>query len=150
MIPRMFGSPMSVKLVSHMMAHLCGGILRRVLQLCTRYQSEEMFGPTTTTCRYDSWTYSCCVVSSSVVLAGSIAATLIKGSLMLIFAEMSLVKCAIWLWVYCKKFSKVQRSIFIIVVSSMPCSFNAIAPLALGKWALLGLGQCHSCPTVFH
>ena len=46
------------------------------------------------------------------------AATFTNGSGMLIFAEISFERWAIWLWMYCRNVSDVQRPIFIIVVSS--------------------------------
>ena len=47
---------------------------------------------------------------------------------MLIFFEMFLDKCAIWLWMYCKKVRDIQRPIFIIVVSLFTWSFRDMAP----------------------
>ena len=47
-----------------------------------------------------------------------------------IFVESSLLKWAIWLWMYIRKVREDQRPIFMIVVSDCPCNFNAIAPPA--------------------
>ena len=54
---------------------------------------------------------------------------------MLIFFEMFLDKCAIWLWIYCKKVRDIERPIFIIVVSLYPWSFRAMAPPARNECA---------------
>ena len=64
----------------------------------------------------------------------SIAAIFWKGSFLFIFCEMSLLRCAIWLCIYCKKVRDVHLPIFIIVVSDSPCNFRDMAPPALSEW----------------
>ena len=43
-------------------------------------------------------------------------------------------RCTIWLWMYCKNVSDVHLPIFMMVVSSYPCNFRAIAPPARNEW----------------
>ena len=60
----------------------------------------------------------------------SMQAILVKLSSTLILDDKSALRCAIWLCIYCRNVSDVQRPCFIIVVSLSPLSFKAIAPPA--------------------
>ena len=46
----------------------------------------------------------------------------------LIFDDRSALRCAIWLWMYCRKVKDVHRPCFIIVVSLSPDNLSAMAP----------------------
>ena len=59
------------------------------------------------------------------------AAMFRNGSGWLIFPDRFLLMCAIWLWMYMRNVMDVHRPIFMMVESSTPCSFSAIAPPAL-------------------
>ena len=58
------------------------------------------------------------------------AAMLMNVRLVLILSDSPALRCAIWLWIYCKKVRPDHRPIFIIVVSSAPVSLSAMAPPA--------------------
>ena len=62
--------------------------------------------------------------------AASIAAMLMNCSGLLIVVEISELRWAIWLCMYCRNVSDDQRPIFCIVVSERPCNFMAMAPPA--------------------
>lgn len=61
---------------------------------------------------------------------GSIAAMFVNGSVWLILLDMSLLRCAIWLWMYSRNVSDLHRPCFMIVVSLWPVSLRAMAPPA--------------------
>ena len=64
----------------------------------------------------------------------SIFAMFVNGRGVLIFVEISFPRCAICAWMYMRKVRDVQRPCFMIVVSSRPCIFMAIAPPARREW----------------
>ena len=69
--------------------------------------------------------YAASAVSMDAMLRNS------RGSLILL--DMSLLRWAIWLCIYCRKVSERHLPCFMMVVSLNPCSFRAIAPPALSE-----------------
>ena len=69
------------------------------------------------------------------VYACSIAAILMKSIGVLIFDASPVLRWAIWLCMYWRKVRPDHLPIFMIVVSSAPVSFKAMAPPARREWA---------------
>ena len=61
----------------------------------------------------------------------SIDAMFWNGNFVLIFFDKSLLRCAIWLCMYCRNVRDLQHPCFTVVVSDPPFNFIAIAPPTL-------------------
>ena len=71
----------------------------------------------------------------------SMLAMLVNGRGVLILVVMSFPRCAICAWMYMRKVRELHRPCFMIVVSSRPWSFIAIAPPARREWTPMRSGS---------